>query len=120
MQGVEWLIEAYGCPKSALSELPVLQGLFKILIAGMQLKPVGNPIWHQFPDTGGVTGVWLLQESHLAIHTFPEFGTLCLNVFCCSQRPAVDWEKELSNGLGASCVQVRECPRIYQNSPVLK
>jgi S-adenosylmethionine decarboxylase len=37
-----------------------------------------------------VTGVWLLSESHLAIHSFPEFRSACLNLFCCRERPSLE------------------------------
>ena len=37
----------------------------------MDLHPLGKTSWHQFPNTGGITGVSLLTESHLACHTFP-------------------------------------------------
>ena len=55
--------------------------------SAMDLHPLGKTSWHQFPNTGGITGVSLLTESHLACHTFPEYGSLCLNVFCCRPRP---------------------------------
>ncbi len=113
MAGVEWLLEAFGCPVAFLCSPQRLQDLFQSIISEMQLKPLGPPSWHRFPDTGGITGFWLLQESHLAIHTFPEFQSACLNVFCCSERQALDWEKKLSELLGAKEIQIREYSRIY-------
>jgi len=113
MTGIEWLIETFGSPETALRSETSLRILFESIVTDMGLKPVGPPVWHQFPDTGGFTGIWLLQESHLTIHTFPEFRSACLNVFCCSTRPGLDWQTRLHELLGATEVQVREFHRLY-------
>jgi len=46
-------------------------------------------LFHQFtpaPDQaqGGITGVVLLAESHLAVHTWPEIGAVTLDVYVCN------------------------------------
>lgn len=79
----------------------------------MNLHPVAEPVWHQFPVTGGITGLMLLAESHIACHTFPEYGSLCLNVFSCVPRPACDFEQQLFDGFGAAQVNVRGVERPY-------
>jgi S-adenosylmethionine decarboxylase len=114
MSGQEWIIEAHGCNKSALADLSLLQNLFLILVTQLDLHPLGKSNWHQFPHTGGITGVSLLSESHLACHTFPEYGSLCLNLFCCRPRPATDFESLLKHEFGAERVSVRQVDRPYQ------
>jgi S-adenosylmethionine decarboxylase len=114
MSGIEWVVEAHGCEASTLVELAKLRHLFEALIAGLTLHPVGAANWHQFPGAGGITGLQLLQESHLACHTFPEFGSLCLNVFCCRPRPQADFASLLKQDFGATSVQVRQIERPYQ------
>ena len=37
-----------------------------------------------FAGPGGVTGVVLLAESHLAVHTWPELGAVTLDVYVCN------------------------------------
>jgi S-adenosylmethionine decarboxylase len=113
MIGVEWLIEVFGCADSRLRDQVRLAEMFQEIVSRMDLKPVGEAIWHRFPESGGVTGLWLLQESHLAIHTFPEYHSACINVFCCTPRPGLDWHRTLLTALGATSTQVRECERIY-------
>lgn len=39
--------------------------------------------FHHFGGHQGVTGVLLLQESHLSIHTWPEFRYAAIDIFMC-------------------------------------
>jgi S-adenosylmethionine decarboxylase len=113
VSGIEWLVEAFGCNESALRDAAVLADLFRDIVADMALRPLGDPAWHSFPSPGGVTGFWLLSESHLTIHSFPEFGSACLNLFCCRERASLDWSSCLLDHLGAAQVRVREIRRPY-------
>lgn len=40
---------------------------------------------HGFGETGGITGVALLAESHISIHTWPETGYAALDIFMCGR-----------------------------------
>jgi len=39
--------------------------------------------FHSFGTDDGVTGVVLLAESHISIHTWPEFGFAAADIFMC-------------------------------------
>lgn len=44
--------------------------------------------FHPF-DGGGVTGVLLLAESHITVHTWPEHGYAALDLFMCGEADVV-------------------------------
>jgi S-adenosylmethionine decarboxylase len=111
--GCEWVVEAHGCDPSTLTDVSKLAQVFARIVDEADLHPVSPPVWHKFPGAGGVTGLALLSESHLACHTFPEFGSACLNLFCCRPRPQWDFEERLKEMLGASIVTVRRIERPY-------
>jgi S-adenosylmethionine decarboxylase len=113
MTGVEWIVEAYGCAPDRLIDLATLRSLFARMVSDIDLHPCEPPLWHQFPDSGGITGVSVLSESHLTCHSFPEYGTLCLNLFCCRPRPDWDFSGQLKQLLGARQVIVRRLDRPY-------
>lgn len=109
--GTEWLIDATGCRVELLRDLSVLQAIFARVVADLNLQVVGETRWHQFPPPGGVTGLALLSESHLACHTYPEYGVATINLYCCRSRPEWPWAEMLRDVLGAQAVSVRAIQR---------
>ena len=106
-------MEAFGCEPERLARIDALDAVFTTAVRELALHPVGHTHWHQFPAPGGITGLCLLAESHLTVHTFPEHASACFNLFCCTPRRAWDWETQLRTLLGAQSVRVRELDRDY-------
>ena len=108
--GTEWLIEATGCEKASLRDEDAIRGILSSVIAGLGLRSVGS-VWHKFDGEGGITGLVALTESHLACHTYPEYGTATFNLYCCRKRPEWAWETNLKTVLNASNVRVTKIER---------
>lgn len=105
--GAEWMIDACGCSPELLCDLQTLKKVCEQIINDLDLRVVGQPLWHQFGPPGGVTGLFLLTESHLACHTYPETGIATFNLYCCNARPEWQWQERLRLILGATQVSVR-------------
>ena len=74
---------------------------------------------HAFPGAG-LTSVLILRESHAVLHTWPETGTVNIDIFSCSTRlKSLDAVNELSRCLGARKVSVQEIPRADGHRPGL-
>jgi S-adenosylmethionine decarboxylase len=111
--GWEWVIDARGCDPARVSDVTSLRSLFARIIDELRLTPVADAIWHVFPEPGGITGLVPLAESHLTVHTFPEHGSACINLFCCGPRADWAWPERLREHLGADDVEVRRVERRY-------
>ncbi|HXX32459.1 MAG TPA: S-adenosylmethionine decarboxylase [Myxococcaceae bacterium] len=109
--GVEWVVDAFGCDPAALRSPERLEALFGRAMRELGLHPVAAASVHAFPGPGGVTAVQLLSESHLTAHTFPESGYAAFNLYCCRARPDWPWSERLGELLGAERVAVRRIPR---------
>jgi S-adenosylmethionine decarboxylase len=109
--GTEWLIEASGCDAGALRDPGRLRAVFARAVEELGLRVLGEPLWHKFDGEGGVTGLAMLTESHLACHTYPEFRVAAFNLYCCRERPEWPWADRLGEMLGATDVRVRSVSR---------
>jgi S-adenosylmethionine decarboxylase len=105
--GIEYVIDVRGCEPEALRSLPRLQGLFAAVIADVGLQPVAPSVWHVFAGQNGITGMVLLSESHLTIHTYPESGVAAVNLYCCRRSAEWPWDEQVRVLLGARDVSVR-------------
>jgi S-adenosylmethionine decarboxylase len=85
MQGLHLTADLRGCPihRPVLTDPAALRLLCLRSVQGRGLSAVGE-LFHRFDSGGGVTGVVLLAESHLAVHTWPELGAVTIDVYVCN------------------------------------
>ena len=67
---------------SRLDDLQHIENTFRkcIEVAGATLLHIHM---HHFTPNGGVSGVAVLAESHISIHSWPEYGYAALDIFMC-------------------------------------
>ena len=85
MDGLHLTADLRGCDprRGAMTDPPALREVCLAAVRGAGLTPVGE-LFHRFPPPGGVTGVLLLAESHVAVHTWPEMNAVTLDVYVCN------------------------------------
>lgn len=84
MDGLHLTADLAGCAAGpAMTDPPALRRLCIDAVRAAGLTPVGE-LFHRFPAPGGVTGVVLLAESHLAVHTWPERGAVTIDAYVCN------------------------------------
>ena len=85
MQGLHLTADLHQCStlNAAFHAPDALRSLCVQTVLACGLQPVGE-LFHRFDEGGGVTGVVLLAESHLALHTWPELAAVTLDVYVCN------------------------------------
>jgi spermidine synthase len=90
MKGLHITADLYRCEPTisdVFTHVRYLAGLTTIITRTAGLS-VLKDAWHQFPSSddqpGGITGMVLLAESHIAVHTWPELKAVTLDVYVCN------------------------------------
>jgi S-adenosylmethionine decarboxylase len=78
------LAEMYVCDPRALDDVETVRDIMvgAAIKAGAEVREVA---FHKF-NPQGVSGVVVISESHLAVHTWPEFGYAAVDVFTCGDK----------------------------------
>lgn len=102
-RGRHLLLELHGCKRDALVDSVALERVLRRAaeLANVQVMCV---CFHQFP-AGGVTGVLVLAESHISIHTWPEHQYAAVDFFTCGEGKPENGIDCLRAGLGAVEIQ---------------
>ncbi|MFB6456612.1 S-adenosylmethionine decarboxylase family protein [Chitinophaga sp. Hz27] len=82
--GLHLLATIYSQRTTLLKEATAWHAFICNIIAEEDLTDVGNNV-HNFPN-GGFTAVYCLTESHISIHTWPEYGLCTCDVFLSNFR----------------------------------
>lgn len=78
--GQHLLLDLYGAHH--LTDVEAIQTVLESAARVCQAT-ILKSVFHTFGDGGGVTGVVVLMESHISIHTWPESGYAAIDVFMC-------------------------------------
>lgn len=84
--GYHGLWEIKDCPTELLKFENSISAFMNAVAEGVNLTVLSKS-FKQF-EPYGVTGVFLLSESHLSIHTWPEYGYAALDLFSCKNFDA--------------------------------
>lgn len=104
------VIELYDCDASLLADVSNVR---EVLIAAAQCckATIVEVVFHEF-NPYGVSGVVVISESHLAIHTWPEHRYAAIDLFTCgetlSAEPAAEY---LAKGFKARSWEIYKIPR---------
>ena len=69
---------------SGLDDMTRVERALRDAVAACQARLLHIHL-HQFSENGGVSGVAVLAESHISIHTWPELGYAAFDVFMCGE-----------------------------------
>ncbi len=108
--GRHLVAELSGCKTEILNDLPVLrQSLIKA--ARLSGALVVDSVFHRY-NPQGISGIVVIAESHLSIHTWPEYDYAAIDCFTCgiSVDPykAIEYMK---TALSCTSIKVRELKR---------
>ena len=79
--GKHLLLELKDCNREVLDDLSFLKGILLAAASEAGATVLGES-FHQF-SPHGVSGVVIIAESHLFIHTWPECGYAAVDIFTC-------------------------------------
>jgi S-adenosylmethionine decarboxylase len=129
MRGLHLTADLHGCAagRPAMTDPGALRIACLAAVRGAGLTPVGELFHRYAPVPGrsapvGVTGVVLLAESHLAVHTWPELGAATLDVYVCNlgqdnSARARDLLERLLATFGAARVERQALDRGHAPTP---
>jgi S-adenosylmethionine decarboxylase proenzyme len=98
--GQHLLVEYHGCRGEVLDDLELVESTMR-RAAEAAGATVVNSVFHPF-EPHGVTGVVVLEESHLSIHTWPESGYAAVDFYTCGDCSPERADPILFDVLGAT------------------
>ncbi|MCB1510604.1 MAG: adenosylmethionine decarboxylase [Hyphomicrobiaceae bacterium] len=106
--GIHLIIDLFGARR--LNDVEHVEATLKrcVDVAGANLLHIHV---HQFEPNGGVSGVAVLAESHISIHSWPEVEYAALDVFMCGDTKPELCVGVLKEAFAAEDVQVRQYNR---------
>jgi S-adenosylmethionine decarboxylase len=80
-------LDLKGCPKETLSNYSLHFDYLKNLPELIHMTPITQPYVFPYsglvPEDKGITGIVIIAESHISVHSFEEKGYCFIDIFSC-------------------------------------
>jgi S-adenosylmethionine decarboxylase len=106
--GTHLIIDVWGA--SRLDQMRVVERMMREAVEEVGATLLRLDL-HHFAENGGISGVALLAESHISIHTWPETGYAALDIFVCGTCDAYRAVPVIKRALNPERVTVAEHKR---------
>ena len=106
--GTHLIIDVWGA--SRLDQMRVVERMMRDAVDEVGATLLRLDL-HHFQENGGISGVALLAESHISIHTWPETGYAALDIFVCGDCDAYRAVPVIKRALAPERVTVAEHKR---------
>ncbi len=104
------LAELSDCEFSILDDLPKLENIMKEA-ARLSGATIVKSVFHRY-NPQGLSGIIVIAESHISIHTWPEYGYAAVDCFTCGRNLNPDLTIEyIVKGLNCKSVQLSDVNR---------
>lgn len=103
-QSQHLLVELFGCDTEVLENKILLTELLEKAALAANVTIVQS-VFHQYSPQG-ITGMVIIEESHLSIHTWPEYGYASVDFYTCGDGRPEKALDVIQNGLGAERTEV--------------
>lgn len=107
--GTHLLVEYEGCDPELLNDETRIRALMRQAATAAGATEVAV-VFHRFSPQG-ITGVVVVEESHLSIHTWPEHGYASVDFYTCGECHPERAQEVLRRGLGAKRCEVMRIDR---------
>lgn len=108
-RGRHLLLDLFGCPAELLNDAELLRELLTRAAEEARAHVVAQ-VFHPF-SPHGVTGVLVIQESHLSVHTWPEEGYAAFDFYTCGEADAERALTAIARALAAHRAELVEVRR---------
>jgi len=112
-------LDLSGCPAEKMADVALIFNVLEELPARLGMTPIATPSVFKYTgrvaEDAGVTGVVLVEDAHISVHTFPERGRAVIDLFSCR-----DFNAELARELllGAFAARDHELTMINRSPEV--
>ncbi|MCM8773647.1 MAG: adenosylmethionine decarboxylase [Candidatus Omnitrophica bacterium] len=106
--GVHLVIELWEACN--LTSLPKIRKILKDSVKACQATLLKIDL-HKFSPSGGISGIAIIQESHISIHTWPEYHYGALDIFVCGEVNPYKAIPVIKKGFKPKRMQIAEMKR---------